>query len=227
MNVREELEKNSDPSYLEFNSKIVPTSYNMYGVRMPTIRDLAKKICKEDWRAFLKEDWNSQEECMIRALVIANAKMDTNERLEHTRAYIPEIDNWALCDIFCGDWKVKKTERGQLWELCIELINTNREFEMRVSVIMMLAHFLDIEYIDDVLAILEKYDHEGYYYRMGAAWTLSYCFIKFPAKTESVLFSEKLNKDTRNKAVQKISDSYRVDKGEKQRLKTKKASMYS
>ena len=225
--IEERLKEYADESYRDFHSKIVPSSRIIHGVRMPTLRNMAKGISKGDWRGFLNERTYSHEGCMIRAIIVATANMSIDERIELSKMYIPEIDNWALCDIFCGDWKVKKNERDKLWNLCMNLIETKKEFEMRISVVMMLGHFLDDEYIDRVLEILEKYHHDGYYYKMGAAWTLSFCFIKYPERTEPVLFSEKLDNDIRNKAVQKISDSYRVEKSEKERLKAKKAAMRS
>jgi 3-methyladenine DNA glycosylase AlkD len=90
---------------------------------------------------------------------------------------------------------------------------------------MMLAHFLDDEHIDDVLRLLTTKYHRGYYYKMGAAWTLSYCYIKYPEKTEPMLFKDTLDKEIRNKTVQKISDSFRVSKEDKERLKAKKKSL--
>lgn len=195
------------------------------GVRMPIIRDIAKRICKDDWRSFLQEPAQYYEETMLRALVIANAKMDFDERISLTKEFIPEIDNWAVCDIFCGDWKVKTPDKQKLWEYCLELIDTNDEFRMRVSVVMMLAHFIDEEHIDDMLNLLTTKNHEGYYYKMGAAWTLSFCYIKFPEKTEPMLFVDTLDKDIRNKAIQKISDSFRVEKEAKDRLKARKRTM--
>ncbi len=223
IDVKKELTDNIDPKYRDFHSGLVPGAKEILGVRMPVIRRIAKEICKDDWRSFLNEPADHYEETMLRALVIANAKMGFPERMELTKMFIPEIDNWAFCDIFCGDWKVKGNEdREGLWNYCLELIDTDDEYMMRVSAVMMLAHFIDEEHINDVLDILTTRYHEGYYYRMGAAWTLSYCYIKFPEITEPMLFVDTLDKDIRNKAIQKISDSFRVDKDDKDRLKAKK-----
>jgi len=91
--------------------------------------------------------------------------------------------------------------------------------------VMMLDHFLEDERIDEVLRLLTTKYHPGYYYRMGAAWALSFSYIKYPEKTEQALFMDSLDKDIRNKAVQKISDSFRVSKEDKERLKAKKKAL--
>ncbi|MDR1955066.1 MAG: DNA alkylation repair protein, partial [Candidatus Methanoplasma sp.] len=204
---------------------IVPGA-KILGVRAPVVRDIAKRICKDDWRSFLNEPATFHEERVLKALVIANAKTDVEERLALTREFVPEIDNWAVCDIFCADWKIKKgPDKKRLWDYCLELIETDDEFMMRVSAVMMLDHFLDDEYIDEVLRLLTTKDHPGYYYKMGAAWALSVCFVKYPERTEPMLFLTSLNDEIRNKAVQKISDSFRVSEEDKERLKEKKRTL--
>lgn len=226
IDVKKELNENIDLKYRDFHANLIPGKTNILGVRMPVIRRIAKEICKGDWRSFLDEPVTCYEEGMLRALVISNAKMDVDERLELTRMFMPEIDNWAYCDIFCGDWKVKNgPDKDKLWDYCLELIGTDDEFMMRVSAIMMLGHFIDDHHIHDILDLLTTRYHEGYYYRMGAAWTLSFCYIKYPEMTEQALFKESLDKDIRNKAIQKISDSFRVSKEDKERLKARKRSI--
>ena len=223
IDVKKELMSNADAKNRELQAKIIPGTGGTLGVRSPVMRDIAKRICKDDWRAFLNEPAEIYEERVLRGLVIANAKMEFDERLELTRKFVPEIDNWAVCDIFCGDWKVKDgPDKERLWDYCLELIGADDEFKMRVSAVMMLAHFLDDGHIDEVLRLLTMKYHPGYYYKMGAAWTLSYCYIKYPEKTEPMLFRDSLDKEIRNKAIQKISDSFRVEKEDKERLKAKK-----
>ncbi|MDR2698181.1 MAG: DNA alkylation repair protein [Candidatus Methanoplasma sp.] len=223
IDVKKELAANADQKYKEFNMVAIPGTKEMLGVRMPVLRSISKQICGGDWRSFLNEPVSFAEELMLRALVIANAEMSFGERLDLTRKFVPEIDNWGVCDIFCGDWSIKKgQEKERLWDYCGELIETCDGFKMRVSAVMMMKHFLDDEHIDDVLKLLTSKYHAEYYYKMGAAWALSECFIKYPERTEPMLFSDSLDKEIRNKAVQKISDSFRVSKEDKDRLKTKK-----
>ena len=57
------------------------------------------------------------------------------------------------------------------------------------------------------------------YVKMAAAWAVSVCYVKFPEKTEVFLRKNLLDDFTHNKAIQKIRESYRVSKEEKERLK--------
>ncbi|MBR2659600.1 DNA alkylation repair protein, partial [Candidatus Saccharibacteria bacterium] len=54
-------------------------------------------------------------------------------------------------------------------------------------------------------------EREEYYIRMGIAWLLCDCFIKYPTATIGYMVSSKLPVWTFNKTISKICDSYRVD----------------
>ncbi|MDR3283096.1 MAG: DNA alkylation repair protein [Candidatus Methanoplasma sp.] len=223
IDVRSEISKNADSKYREFHIGLVPGIGKCNGVPTPVLRKISREVRKSDWRRFLSIPPECYEETIVRALVIAGAKMDVSERLRLTEEFMPEVTNWAVCDIFCGEWTAKgEEEREALWRCCLRQMGTGDEFRMRVSAVMMLAHFIDGDHIDAVLDVLSSACHPGYYYKMGSAWAISVCFVKFPEKTEPVLFADALDKEIRDKAIQKICDSRRVDKADKERLKLRK-----
>jgi 3-methyladenine DNA glycosylase AlkD len=223
IDVQKVLRENADQKYKSFQGKIVRGESEVLGVTMPVLKDLAKKICEDEWQAFLKEPAVSYEDHMLRALVIATAKMEFDERLERARDFIPEIDNWAVCDAFCSMWKMKKLDNEKFWKFCLQLYDSEEEFKMRVAAVMMMYHFMDDWHIDEMLWQYTTRYHSGYYYKMGAAWAISTCFIKYPEKTEKVLFVDSLDKEIRNKSIQKINESFRVSEDAKERLKQRKS----
>ena len=54
-NIRMRLEQLSEEDYKKFNENLLPGTKHVLGVRMPKLRALAKKIAKEDFRAYLNE----------------------------------------------------------------------------------------------------------------------------------------------------------------------------
>ena len=65
-----------DEKYREFHSSLVLNSkYEMIGIRLPIMRDIAKKILQSNIEEFLKyaQD-NYYEEVMIQGLVISHIK---------------------------------------------------------------------------------------------------------------------------------------------------------
>lgn len=217
--VREILFKNVDLKYAEFNRKLLPGTNNVLGVRMPVLRKTASDILNREWRNFLKIESEYHEEDLLKALVIANADMSFEERIALTRDFAPYVKNWAVCDLLCNDWEHDGDFDDELWALCDELFSSGEEFKMRIGAVMLLFKFINKNHIDRVLNRLVSVHHDGYYYKMGSAWALSYCYIQFPEKTEKVLTSGKLNPEIQNMTVRKVCESLRVDDAVRERIR--------
>ncbi|UAL07333.1 MAG: DNA alkylation repair protein [Candidatus Methanogranum gryphiswaldense] len=222
IDVQAEIQKRADPKYKEFNTKLVPGIKNSYGVRVPQLREITKEILKDDWECFLESESKCFEEIMLHGLVIANAKTDIEKRMFYIKKFVPTIDNWCVCDIFCGKWKLNKQEKSIIWNYCNEQLDSDEEFRMRFATVMIMANFMDDQHIDEILELMSIKYHPGYYYRMGAAWCISNCYIKYPEKTEPYIISGKFDPDIMNRSVQKICDSYRVGEEEKKKLRSVK-----
>ena len=203
-----------------FAKSLIPGDHVLIGARLPALRELAKKIAKDNWRDYL-EQWDPKyfEDYMLRGMVIAYVKVDLDERLELYRNFIPLIDNWSVCDSFCNTWKPKISEKERVWDFIIPYLHSNDEFRMRFAAVMMLCHFIDDDHMRKVISELDSVDNEGYYFRMAKAWTLSVCFVKYPDVTMAYLENCSMDADTMRMTVRKICDSYRVTREMKGRVK--------
>ena len=64
--IRNELYENSEEGYKDFHSSLVPGISNILGVRVPKLREIAKKAAKEDYREFINHvDTQVYEELML------------------------------------------------------------------------------------------------------------------------------------------------------------------
>lgn len=223
-NIRKELLALVDHKYREFHSSLVPGADNILGVRVPQLRLLAKEVAKrEDWRAFVEAaDTEYYEETMLQGMVIGWSKMELEERMKYVEMFVPRINNWAVCDIFCGELKsaVRKGKES-VWSFAQPYLQSDEEFKLRFGIVM-LFHFVDDEHIDSLLEYADLFNHEAYYARMAMAWMLSICFVKFPDKTMEYMKRSKLDNWTYNKALQKTMESLRVDKDTKAILRNMK-----
>ena len=220
-NIRKELQDLVDSKYQEFHSALVPGIGNILGVRIPQLRILAKEIAKRDnWRMFVEAtDTKFYEETMLQGMVIGLAKMELDERMKHISMFVPRIDNWAVCDIFCGELKTAvKKGKETVWQFIQPYLISPKEFEIRFGIVM-LFHYVDDEHIDSLLEYADLFNHDAYYARMAMAWMISICFIKFPEKTMEYLKQSKLDNWTYNKSLQKTIESLRVDKETKDILR--------
>ena len=72
----------------------------------------------------------------------------------------------------------------------------------------------------ELLRLYDHVRHEGYYVKMGVAWALSVCFVRFPDLTLRYLKeANSLDDFTYNMASRKITESYRVDADRKRLVK--------
>ena len=223
MDLRNKLFELADEKYKKFHSGLCPTTDNIIGVRLPQLRQIAKEIDKDDWRGYLEnclEDY--YEENLINGLVIAYAKCDVEEKLQYIKGFVPKIDNWAVCDSFCNSLKFTTKNREIIWEFLKPYLNSDKEFEIRFAVVMMLNYYITEEYIDAVLKCLDKISHDGYYVKMAVAWAVSICFIHFEDNTMAFLKNNNLDDFTYNKSLQKICESLRVNKDTKILIKSMK-----
>ena len=215
-----ELMALKDEDNAVFAKSLIPGEHVLIGARLPAMRELAKRIAKDDWKDYL-EQWNPRyfEDYMLRGMVIAYVKVDVDERLELYREFIPLIDNWSVCDSFCNTWKPKASEKEKVWNFILPYLHTNDEFKMRFATVMMMDHFVDDDHIERIISELDSVDNDGYYFKMGKAWALSVCFVKYPDLTMDYLENCNMDAETKKMTVRKICDSYRVSKETKERIK--------
>lgn len=226
-NIINKLIELQDVKYREFNKKLCPdTNKEMLGIKIPILRKLAKKILKEnyEWKEFVKnENVKYFEEVILQGLIIAYSNLEFEEKLEYISLFVPRIDSWAICDTFVPTLKIKDKYLEKYWNYILKYLSSDKEFEIRFAIISMLDYFINDEYVDNVIEKIDKISHEGYYVKMGAAWTLAEIGIKYNQKAMKYLNSKNnLDKFTYNKTLQKMIESYRIDSNQKDILRQMK-----
>lgn len=223
--IKEELEKNVDFKYKEFNRKLCPdTKRKMLGIRIPVLRKLAKKIIANNPEEYLKDAPNDYlEEVLLEGLVIASLKVDIKAKLKRMETYIPKIDSWILTDTVCPTIKPKNNELKIVWDFINKYLKSQEEFEIRFAVIIMLNYYIIDEYVDKVIIALDSIQSDKYYAEMAIAWCLAEIGIKYNEKVMKYLRGDNnLSKFTFNKTLQKMRESYRISDEQKILLKKMK-----
>ena len=211
-----------DSKYKEFHSSIVLNSkYEMIGIRVPIMKDIAKKIAKtsniEDFLEYAQDKF--YEEIMIQGLVISHIK-DEKVFYKYFKKHINKIDNWALCDNFCSAIKIVEKYEDKYFKEAVDMSLSDKEFISRVGLIIILSHFVSDKNLDTIFEALNKIKSDLFYINMAEAWLVCELYIKHPNETKIFIKKNQLNKFTQNKAISKIHDSYRVSKEEKEVLKS-------
>lgn len=225
MNVRKRLESLAEPDFRTFTAKLTPnvSKEKILGVRLPKLRIIAKEIAKADWRTYLLEASDDTfEETMLQGMVIGYAKQELSELFTWIAWFVPKIDNWPVCDSFCAGLKAAKRYQEEFWKFLLPYFNSRNAYEIRFAVVMLLDYYTDREHIEKGLELLDGIRHEDYYVKMAVAWAVSIYYIKLPEETMRFLKQNHLDDFTYNKALQKITESMKVPKEEKQLIRSMK-----
>lgn len=235
--MRERLLELSDPEYKEFHNRLLPGITGIMGVRTPVLRGLAKELLKDGWQEYIcqvSKAWEQlgqgkdgvyYDEMILWGLCVCGGFRDWNTARPYIEAFVPAINNWAVCDLFCGSLKIAGKHKKESWEMLQPYFQSDQEYGLRFGVVMLLSHFADGEHVKPALKLMDAIHHDGYYVKMAVAWAISIYFIKLPEEVMPYLEHNRLDDWTYNKALQKITESFRVDKEMKTRIRAMKRTL--
>lgn len=219
--IKEKIISLVDEDYKEFHSSLCPGINNILGVRVPVLRKYAKELNAQYSLDMLFNviDNHYYEEKMLKGMLIGmNKESDIQELINYIKSFIPLIDNWAICDVFCAGLKITKKYKVEMWRFINQYLSSNKEFEVRFAVVMILDYFIEEEYLEENFKIFDSILCDQYYVKMAVAWAISICLIKYYDETIGYLKRCNLEDDVYNKAIQKARESYRISTKQKDEL---------
>lgn len=221
--IRDKLFQLQDLKYKDFHSNLCPNVNDIIGVRVPLLRKYAKELYKNNKLNKIKIGNKYYEELVLQGMIIGFQTKESIERvINQIKEFVPKINSWAVCDTFCAGLKITKKYPKEIYNLIKEYLKSEKEFELRFAIVMLLDYYINDEYIDEVLSILDSIKSNNYYVKMANAWAISICLIKYYEKAIIFLENSSLDKFTYNKAIQKAIESYRITDKQKDDLRKMK-----
>ena len=222
-NIKNDLLLMQDKTYKDFHSKLMPTinPNSIIGIRVPVLRDYAKKLFKENsiesLNPFLKNlPHEFYEENNIHAFIIEKIN-NFDECIFYLENFLPYIDNWATCDML--NPKIFKTNYEKLLEKIYQWINSDSVYTVRFAIGMLMRYFLDEKFETKYLDLVASINSEEYYINMMRAWFFATALAKQYEQTFPYIKNYSLDKWTHNKTIQKAKESFRISKEQKEELK--------
>lgn len=220
--IDQRLQELAETDYKVFNEKLIPTNYEIRGIRMPALKKLAKELSKEpEIESYLKNaEFTTYEHVLLYGLVLGNLPKHPMETVfGYLDPLILRFDNWAHVDTITSAFKIFKKYPEAVFDHFLPLKNDEGEFTKRYFVILLMSFYMDEEYIDSTLQHLSEVPQGQYYVDMSIAWALSVGLVKFYDKTLPYLKQKNYSKFVHNKAIQKACESYRITPDIKELLK--------
>lgn len=176
------------------------------------------------------------EETVVWGYLINLEKCSLADRLKMLSAYVPVMDNWAVCDSYCAHAKwMARADKSELWAFLQPYFRSTREFEVRFSIVVAMTYFLTEEWLPRIFRKFEalrfeeisseyqyakgkpKVAQQGtaqgaqpYYVRMAVAWCLATALAKIPDLTRAFVRTTSLPADVIKLYVRKARESFRT-----------------
>lgn len=210
----------ADEKYAAFHTKLlVCPNKRVLGVRVPILRKIAKR-----WQGSIGELMMFPDEfyevTFLKLTVVSN--LEYEEFLLYCDDCVKLIDNWACCDSFKPKCIASHKEEflPYVQKYFEEADERYKEFSERFAIVTLLNFYIEKEYLPLIGEYLKRATTEKYYVHMAAAWLTAEVLVKH--YEEGMKFLNHLDGKTRNKAIQKAKESYRISKEQKDFLDTLK-----
>ena len=145
---------------------------------------------------------------------------DYDTALAYLEAFLPYIDNWAVCDIMSP--KVFAKHKEELLAKIKTWSQSSHVYTCRFGIETLMTHYLDKEFKTEYLEIPASVRSDEYYVKMMVAWFFATALAKQWEATIPYIEQKRLAQWTHNKTVQKAIESYRISSEQKEYLRSLK-----
>ena len=133
------------------------------GIHIPRLKKLAKELSQKDDAIQMIESFEREfkegklcfEEKLVWGLLINGIKASEQQKLAFLSAFVPAMDNWAVCDTICCNIKWIK-DKNALWKYLQPFFDSDKEFELRFAIVMSMIYFLDTDSFPNIARWLDS-----------------------------------------------------------------------
>ena len=222
MDICKLLLSNKDAKYKEFQSKLIPTvePSRIIGVRIPTIRKMARSIPEENAKAFLSGlPHRYYDEYNLHAFLIERIK-DFDECVKRVDELLPYIDNWATCDSMMP--RAFGGEEKRLLPHIMRWLASGHTYTVRYGIVLLMKLYLGENFEMWQMDLVAERCCDEYYVNMAVAWYFATAMVTRWDMALEYIEGGKLSRAVSQMTVRKACDSFRITKEKKVYLKSLK-----
>ena len=210
-----------DIPYGDFTHKLIPTLSRecIIGVRLPALRKAAKDLTKQQPEAvalFLNSlPHYYHEENLLHGFLIEQVKA-FDKAIAYTEAFLPYIDNWAVCDTFSP--KLFQKHPRETYAHILQWLKSPQPYTIRYGIGLLLSNYLEDYFEIEMLSLVASIQSDEYYVNMMIAWYFATALAKQYEATLPLIQSQTLSPFVQNKTIQKARESRRITQEVKEML---------
>ena len=143
--IKESLTAKSDDKAKAAVRKFIPTSQQVYGVRLPVLNQITKEH-REGGFELAEALWKSgafEEKLLAAKLLGSSCKKDPDRALTLGKKFAPQITDWAVCDTLGmqGVKGIASEKQIELFAWSNRLVKSSNLWERRLGLVL-LTHFV-------------------------------------------------------------------------------------
>lgn len=213
--------KSDGADYINFQKKIINTQKEIIGVRSPVLREIAKSIDKNSFALLTFGDNKIYEEVLVKGFFIAK-QSDFVLATSMLDNLLPQFDTWAETDAICCNLNFVKKNKQLSYNYFANLTKSNLEFVCRFGIVCLMKYFITDDFCP-LIALLNNVKCDKYHVNMAISWLICEILVKNPQNAVSIIKTIINNYNFSdfviNKAIQKATESFRLDPVSKTELR--------
>lgn len=220
--IKNYLLSQQDIKYRNFTLPLIPNvdKDSFIGVRLPVIKKFAKELDNKTKSEFISSlPHKYHEENILHSLILSIVK-DYDEFINYVNAFLPYVNNWAVCDSICNKYLVKY--KPELFKEIYKWLKSEELYRVRYAVKCLMSYYLDEDFKEEHIDRVSEVKLDDYYVKMMIAWYLATGLAKQYDSFIKVIEEKRFDNFTHNKAIRKAIESFRVSDEHKEYLKTLK-----
>jgi len=173
--IQEILKKKSAPKAKSSLQKLVPSSQNVYGVRVPILNELAKQY-KAGGFELVKELWSAGafEEKLLAAKILGKiCKKDPDKTLKTVIKFSKEISDWAVCDTLAtqGIRGIAKVKQKEIFNLAKKFVKSTYIWQRRLGIVLLINYSKEENLRGEIRKIIKPLeDDKEHYIKKAIIW---------------------------------------------------------
>lgn len=218
--IRLKMDGMVEQNYAAFQRKLIFTSYNIEGIRLPELRAFCSSLNKDERESLYSVDeLDSFEEVLLYGFNLGKLK-NRDEVKKGIDFLLPRLDNWAHVDCILSSLKIIGKNR-EFFLAAYEPLKTDEgEFTKRFLAVMLMDYYLGAEDFERTAELMTQIKQGQYYTDMAVAWALSVMLVKNYDYTLEMLKNGGFSDFIYNKALQKAVESRRISDEQKAFLRS-------